>query len=520
MKIQSQAFIQPLSSPATPGPAPSAGAPLDLVQLGPLNLPGTHLVDPRHLGLKSLGGQPAARQGLNNFIQQIQENHKPWPILLAGNSGAGKTTLVRALAGDLAWSNVSTLGVEGADLKSPQDLQAYFAEASQLASQSPHGVSVLALEDLDLAARVRSSEAGEISARQHELLASLCQAMRNTPNVVVVATSSRPEIIDREATELFNRVDVQTPSGPEERLDILQSLCRRFNIQADPGSLEEMAEATGGDQISQLVGLLQKAAPTGSLTARSGRQARLDKVFGPAGPVTLDDANFRVTVCHELGHVVVRHLFTQLAERTAHPEHLPQAIDSVSFAPRGGANAAVFLKNSKNPISSFESYFAEVASNLAGRAAENQCGGGQLTAGPADDIRNATRLTQEAVRLKGMGQQLGPFNPNLALAGNSLRLAEEDEDRFTKAADSVAASIVNFYRPMIEDYAARIVAQRNNPEALCVGGQDLLDYIKGWEKDRPELVEKLQNWVGREMDSLKPKPPAIYDPLSDKMLSV
>lgn len=491
---------------------------MDLLETGPLNLPETHLVDPRHLSLKSLGGQPSARQSLTQFKEQLEQNHRPWPILLTGNSGAGKTTLLRALAGDLAWSSISTVGVEAIDLKSPEELQLYFAEASRLAAQSPQGRSVLALEDLDLAARVRSSEPGEVGSRQHQLMASLCQAMRNTPNVVVVATTSRPDVVDREASELFQRVDVQTPTSAKERLEILESLSRRYGIQAEPGSLEEMAEATAGDQTSQLVGLLQKAAPTGMLTTQSGRQARLDKVFGPAGPVTLDDANFRVTVCHELGHVVVRHLFSELAERSNHPENRPQAIDSISFAPRGGSNAAVFLKPSGNPISSYESYFAEVASNLAGRAAENQFGGGQITAGPGDDILNATRLTQEAVRQKGMGQQLGPFNPNLALAGNALRQAEEDEQRFTKAADSVAASIVNFYRPMIEAYAAEVVTRRNEPEALCVAGVDLLEKVKQWDKVRPELLERLQNWVAREMDSLKPKPPAIYDPLSDRLL--
>ena len=72
---------------------------------------------------------------------------------------------------------------------------------------------------------------------------------------------------------------------------------------------------------------------------------------------------------------------------------------------------------------------------------------------------------------------------------------------------------------MIEEYAAGIVKHRNNPEALCVGGQDLLDHIKEWEKSRPEVVEKLQDWVSREMDALKPKPSAMYDPTTDKMIS-
>ncbi|MBX3165756.1 MAG: AAA family ATPase [Candidatus Eremiobacteraeota bacterium] len=522
MKIHSQGIIAPFTEPPRKQ-AQVSNLREDTVtiysfpELSPLNRPQSALVNSQNYSLKTLGGQPAARQALQTLAQALEQNHKGWPVLLCGNSGSGKTTLLRGLAGDLQNANIATVGVE-ADALNSDNLQAYFSQATQLADQSPHGVSLLALEDLDLAARVRSSEAGEVSTRQHQLLACLCRNLKENPRVVVVATTSRPEIVDREASELFQKIEVKTPSGPEERLEILQSICRQRNIQADPQALQEMAEATRGDQTSQLVELAQKASPQGLITPQSGRQARLEKVFGAAGPVTLDDANFRVTVCHELGHVVVRHLFQQLAERTGHPEHLPQAIDSLSFAPRGGSNAAVFLKNSGNPISSFEYYFAEVSSNLAGRAAENQCGGGQLTAGPADDILNATRLTQEAVRLKGMGQNLGPFNPNNAMSGNTLRLAEEDEDRFTKTADRAAASIVNYYRPMIEDYAEQIVLKRNDPEALCVSGTDLLQRIKDWEHGRREPVEKLQNWVSKEMESLKPKPPAIYDPVSDKLV--
>lgn len=516
-------MIAPVTGPAR-YQAQVSNLPMDTVSpsssplLFPLNRPQSPLVDNQGYSLRTLGGQPTARQSLQNLVETLTHNHRAWPVLLCGNSGSGKTTLLRGLAGDLQNASIATLGVEAGNLTA-DNLQAYFSQANQLAAQSPHGVSVLALEDLDLAARVRSSEAGEVTTRQHQLLACLCRNLKENPKVVVVATTSRPEIVDREASELFQKIEVRTPSGPEERLEILQSICRQRNIQADPQSLQEMAEATRGDQTSQLVELAHKAAPQGVITPQSGRQARLEKVFGAAGPVVLDDTNFRVTVCHELGHVVVRHLFQQLAERTGHPEHLPQAIDSISFAPRGGSNAAVFLKNSSNPVSSFEYYFAEVSSNLAGRAAENQCGGGQLTAGPADDILNATRLTQEAVRLKGMGQNLGPLNPNNATSDRTLRLAEEDEDRFTKAADRVAASIVNFYRPMIEGYAEQIVARRNDPEALCVGGADLLQQIQRWEQDRREPVEKLQNWVSKEMESLKPKPPAIYDPVSDKMVS-
>lgn len=523
MKIQNRPFISAFTGPI-PYQAQVSDLPQDTVishsapDLTPLNLPQSNLVNSHNLSLKSLGGQPAARQSLQSLAQTLEQNHKGWPVLLSGNSGAGKTTLLRGLAGDLAQANIATLGVQAGSLTS-DNLQAFFSQANQLASQSPHGVSVLALEDLDLAARLRNNENSETSIRQHQLLTLLCQNLKENPRVVVVATTSRPEIVDREAAELFQKVEVRTPSGPEERLEILESICRQRNIQADARSLKEMAEATRGDQTGQLVDLLHKAAPNGVVTPQSGRQARLEKTFGAASPVTLDNANFRVTVCHELGHVTVRHLFQELAQSTNHPEHLPQAIDSISFAPRGGSNAAVFLKSSGNPVTSFETYFAEVSSNLAGRAAENQCGGGQLTAGPGDDILNATRLTQEAVRLKGMGQNLGPFNPNNAMAGNTLRLAEEDEDRFTKAADRVAASIVNFYRPMIENYAAEIVQQRNQPEALCVGGDDLKARIKQWEQGRPELVERLQNWVAKEMESLKPKPPAIYDPVSDKMVT-
>jgi len=161
--------------------------------LSPLNRPSSPLVNSQNCSLKTLGGQPDARKSLQTLVDQLSQNHKAWPLLVQGNSGVGKTTLLRGLAGDLQQYNIATLGAQANDLsqQGAAGLQALFAQANQLAAQSSHGVSVLAMEDLDLIARVRSTESDQASTRQHQLLAALCQSMKENPGVLVVATTSR-----------------------------------------------------------------------------------------------------------------------------------------------------------------------------------------------------------------------------------------------------------------------------------------------------------------------------------------
>lgn len=499
------------------------------------------LLDTQGFTLESLGGNSPARAEMQKLVGELRDGQKPpySSYLVQGNTGAGKTTLVRGLAADLEKIGIKTLHADGADFSEngPQKLRQLFAEAQQAALQSPHKTAVVHIDEIEAAARIRSKSASvamkvgaavsgalsglagwvglkeltpkqEDPAESHQTLATLTSLMEKNTNLIFIGTTSRADTMDYDASKRFQReLEIGNPSGPEERLSILQSMAERQGLQIEPGVLEDMSKATiGANPLSLEKGLRQaKVLGDGKVTGESAREARLQESFGVARPITNPDWMWRLTICHEMGHVVVRHLFEEMAKD--HPDQQPKGIDAVSFAPRGPANAAVFLRSSTNPASTFEWYMAEVASNLAGRTSEAMFGGGHTSAGPGSDITHASNQVKEAIREKGMGKTLGPVNPANSGAALDETKAGQDQQRFTAVADQISTSTVEFYRDFTESFAQEMLSHRNELPKLTLSGQEIQNRLRAWETATPERAERLaalKDQIRQAMASIKP----------------
>lgn len=497
-------------------------------------------LDTRGYTLTNLGGNSPARAELQQLVGELRDGQKaPYSsYLIKGYTGAGKTTLVRGLAADLETIGVKTLHADGADFSEngPQKLRQLFQEAQQSALRSPHKTAVVHIDEIEAAARIRSKTAsvamkvgaamsGALSglaglvglkeivppddpAESHQTLATLTSLMEKNTNLIFIGTTSRPETMDFDASKRFQReLEIDTPSGPEERLSLLRAIASHQQIGVETGVLEDMSKATiGANPLSLEKGLRQaKVLGQGKVTGDSAREARLQESFGVARPITNPDWMWRLTICHEMGHVVVRHLFEDMAKD--HPDQQPKGIDAVSFAPRGPANAAVFLKSSANPASTFEWYMAEVSSNLAGRTSEALFGQGHTSAGPGSDITHASNQVKEAIREKGMGRTLGPVNPANSGSAADEAKASQDQERFTAVADQIATSTVQFYRDFTESFAQEMLTHRNDLSKLTLSGQDLQKRLRAWETATPEraaqLVE-LRDQIRQAIASIKP----------------
>lgn len=501
------------------------------------------LLDTQGHSLKNLGGNNPARVELQRLVDSLAENQKPpySSYLITGNTGAGKTTLVRALAADLEKQGIHTLHAEGADFSEdgPRKLRQLFQQGQQRALQSPHKTAVILIDGVDAAAVIRakyqasskvgfsmasalSGLAGMVGLQQfvkkpeptvdpaemHQTLAALTSQMDKNTNLIFIGTTSRSDSMDYDASKRFQReLECPTPSGPEERLSILKAMVAHDKLQVEPGVLEEMAFATRGDNpLSLAKGLrLANVLGGGKISGDSAREGRLQNSFGVARPITNPDWMWRLTICHEMGHVVVRHLFEEMAKDK--PDQQPKGIDAVSFAPRGPSNAAVFLKSTTNPASTFEWYMAEVASNLAGRTSEALFGKGHLSAGPGSDITAASNLVKEAVQQKGMGLTLGPIHPGYSNSPADQTKAAHDQERFTQVADQIATSTVEFYRDFTESFAQEMLGHRQDLDALTMSGQNIQDRLRQWETATPERVAqlaRLKEQIALSMQSIKP----------------
>lgn len=513
-----------------------------VLKLKPVPIRKFSPVDSRGWNLGNLGGNSSARREFTSLVESLKQGQSPvfHSYLLTGFTGSGKSTAARALAAELETLGIPSLHAQAADFTQdgPARLQQFFEQARQKAADSPSGKALLLLDEVEGLARIRSSQpdlstqlasglsgivarlamwaggkwlpqAQEVSHfQQQQLLHTLSAELEKSPELLVVATTSRPDTMDLEATQRFHRrVDCEVPSGPEERLSILRAQVAQQGLQVDAGVLEEIAQATPGDNPGKLERGLRLARGLGSgrITSESAREARLTENFGAARPVTDPDWMWRLTICHELGHVVVRHLFEEMAQEQSRPDNMPKGIDAVSFAPRGGANASVFLKSANNPAKTFEWYISEIASNLAGRTAESLFGEGHLSAGPGNDIQFATSLTREAVREKAMGLTLGPVNA--FTSPDTEARASADEERIRNLCDQVASSSVQFYQPFIESFSADMLTRKEHLEQLTVAGDRLKQQLKEWEQSdssRAARLVDLKVQIRQEIEAIKP----------------
>ena len=495
------------------------------------------LLESRGFTLDQLGGNGTVRSQLDSLIKAVAD-HQPPPFssyLLAGNTGTGTTTLVRALAGGLYPLGVTTLEADGSAFNDDANhkLQQIFAEGMAEAQKSPLKTAVIFFEHVDDVTPVRSHDATDAAIRNHEKLATfvdLAQAAadRKDVNLIVVGTTSRQDSIDYEAVNCFQRVlEVQTPSGPQERSEVIRCLLKQRGLQANDAVIADLARGTGGKNpadLDKILGLATRIQGTAEISQKAALDARLEFKFGAMQPVTNPDWMFRLSICHELGHGVIRYLFNEMAEQGHHPDHHIAGIDALSFAPRPGVTASVALTPSGNPASTFEYYIGEIASNLAGRQAEYLFGDGHISAGPGNDLKYATDLLKDAVETKGMGASVGAFNTQ----ENGDKPADQidihnDERAMRDTAERIAMTTVRFYKSFISDFATDMLKNKSDLSKLTVSGDDLIAQLKTWEHADPQretMLTRLKQWIHQQMDAIRPHVPQAFDPMTGTMVSV
>ncbi len=421
-----------------------------------------------------------------------------------GNSGSGMTTLLKAMAGEFHARGTPTIFVQGAFLNgSVRDL---FARAREKKA-------VIFVDGLDGLAPIRNKD------HANQTMLQVAQELEKG-DVQVIAGTSRTDMVDAEVmTHLPGLLTIAQPRNEIERKGIIDALVKRKGLEADPDELTEMAAATRGKGPSDLNAILDIAVQrAGGKKLSDGdlMEARLTFLSGPPEPITVDDRFFRISVAHEMGHVVTRHVFQQMGRVSTNPDELPQAIDLVSFHPRQGAQAFVNLMFGGNNGKTFEYYFAEMSSDYGGRAAEYFFGKGHLSAGPGGDLNHAEDLASKADALakeavsKGMGQTSG--------VDINAPTAPADVSRLKSTAEKVAYSVVAFYGPFIKDFANEMLERQKSGATLNFTGRELTSRLVAWERERAVPLAVLMNQVRALRDELRPAVPQVFDTESNRWL--
>jgi transitional endoplasmic reticulum ATPase len=179
-------------------------------------------------------------------------------VLFTGQPGTGKTMLARIIA---ARANAPFYEISG-----PEVFSKWYGESEELlrklfADAATHERAIIFFDEIDSVASRRSDEAHEVSRRVVAQLLTLMDGFTAKQNVIVIATTNRPQDIDvalRRPGRFDWEVIFPLPDL-DDRVAILETTARRINIR---GALPHwfVAYQTNGWSGAELAAIWSEAA--------------------------------------------------------------------------------------------------------------------------------------------------------------------------------------------------------------------------------------------------------------------
>ncbi|MEV6825553.1 AAA family ATPase [Amycolatopsis sp. NPDC051102] len=213
------------------------------------------------------GGYAALKERINELIElpllhrdKLLKINAPTArgVLFTGPSGTGKTMLGRIIAGQ---AHAMLYLVSG-----PEIVGKYLGDSEKLVRDifndaEQHQPAIIFFDEIDSLAPQRGDDTHEASRRLVGQLLTKMDGYNKRTNVMVIATTNRPEDID-DALRRPGRFDWQvvfTLPDRDDREDILRKSVREMNVEGDlPHGL--IADRTEGWSPAELAGIRSEAA--------------------------------------------------------------------------------------------------------------------------------------------------------------------------------------------------------------------------------------------------------------------
>lgn len=273
IKTDVQINARPLSSIPRSGAMPRTNVGTSRVRPQP-----TPTAEPEPVEVESPnpGSTPSLQDvgGLGTVLQELRELveipikrpdilqklglEPPKGVLLVGPPGTGKTLTARALAEELGVNYIALVG--------PEVMGKYYGEAearlrSIFERASKSAPCLIFIDEIDSLAPDRSKVEGEVEKRLVAQLLSLLDGFSQTPGVMLLAATNRPDHLDpalRRPGRFDREVRFRVPDRAG-RLEILTIQTRAMPLDASV-DLEAIADLAVGCVGADLKALCQKAA--------------------------------------------------------------------------------------------------------------------------------------------------------------------------------------------------------------------------------------------------------------------
>jgi len=337
--------------------------------------------------------------------QKVGARHPKW-VLLYGQPGSGKTLLARAVAWE---SNVPFFSVSGSEFMEML-VGMWAAKVRELFGKAKAvGRAIIFIDEIDAIGKKRGVWSTWGHQEQEQTLNQILTEMDgfdNTTNVIVIAATNRPDILDpalMRAGRFDRKVYVSEPTY-DERLLIFdyylkgKKLAPSINIP----SLAKRTSGLVGADIENIVNeaALKEAKENRTILDQNDFEYALEKVImWPEKKVkSMREEEKKIIAFHELGHAVTSHI-------------LPHAdpVEKISIVRRWHALWVTWIMpNEDLYLASKVKFLDEVISLLWWRAAEEVFfGSDNITTWASNDFEKATDIITNMIVKYGMDKDLG-----------------------------------------------------------------------------------------------------------------